>query len=149
MPFLQMSWGGSLLISSSLKTTRPLSGLSMPVIKLNRVVLPAPFGPITATSCPFSTVSSAPLTARNLSKDLYTRSTLSMFSPSRRTLFAPALSEFLDEKAHHPFGQEKDDEDQEHPEDQRPVLRVYAGKGPQSYGYRRAKDWAGKSEIGR
>src|SRR5512136_1375417 len=134
MPFLEMSWGGSLLISSPLKTTRPLSGLSMPVIKLNRVVLPAPFGPITATSCPFSTVSCAPLTARNLSKNLYNPSTFSMLSPSRCTLFDPASTELLEEKAHHPFGQEKDDEDQEHPEDQRPVLRVYASKGPQSHG---------------
>src|SRR4030042_2586399 len=118
MPFLQMSWGGSLLRSSSVKTTRPLSGLSIPVIKLNRVVLPAPFGPITATSCPFSTVSSAPLTARNLSKDLYRFSTFSMLSSCLRSLFVAAFSELLKQKAHRPFGQEKDEEDQEHPEDQ-------------------------------
>ena len=35
---------------------RPLSGFSSPVIILNKVVLPAPFGPITPTIPPFGSL---------------------------------------------------------------------------------------------
>src|SRR5215467_419073 len=42
----------------------PLTGVTTPEIVLNKVVLPAPFGPTTATNSPRSTSSETPLNAR-------------------------------------------------------------------------------------
>jgi len=70
MPLRQISWAARRLMSWFLKTMRPRSGLRWPVIRLKSVVLPAPFGPMTATRSPWRTVSSAPLTALKSSKDL-------------------------------------------------------------------------------
>src|SRR5262245_32798566 len=49
--------------SRPLKTTRPASGARWPVIKLNSVVLPAPFGPMIALIEPAGTLSVTPPTA--------------------------------------------------------------------------------------
>jgi hypothetical protein len=45
-PSLARLWGGAAVMSRSSKRTCPLLGESSPVTTLNRVVLPAPFGPI-------------------------------------------------------------------------------------------------------
>ena len=52
--------------------TWPLSGCRWPVIRLNSVDLPAPFGPITAAICRVSTVSETSSTATNPEKALRT-----------------------------------------------------------------------------
>jgi len=48
IPMPQMRGGGAPVISRPSSNTRPPSGMMWPVIRLNRVDLPAPFGPITA-----------------------------------------------------------------------------------------------------
>ena len=58
--------------------TVPLSGLSRPVTRLNSVVLPAPFGPMTLTSSPSFTDSDSALTA--------------VTPPKRRVRFAMSIS---------------------------------------------------------
>jgi len=49
-----MSWGASPVMSSPSKTTRPSVGSYAPVMTLNSVVLPAPFGPMSPTDSPRS-----------------------------------------------------------------------------------------------
>src|SRR5260221_14505381 len=46
-------------------TTLPPSGLSTPVMRLNKVVLPAPFGPTTDTTSPAPTENDTSLTANS------------------------------------------------------------------------------------
>ena len=53
IPRLQISKGGSPLISSPLNNTLPPVPRRMPVMRLKRVVFPAPLGPMTATISPF------------------------------------------------------------------------------------------------
>ena len=54
------------------RTMRPASGANMPEMVLNRVVLPAPFGPISACSLRSASVRSTPATAVNPPKRLNT-----------------------------------------------------------------------------
>src|SRR5215831_2114941 len=51
----ERSCGASSLMSALANTMRPQSRARSPVIRLNRVDLPAPFGPITASASPAST----------------------------------------------------------------------------------------------
>src|SRR3954469_14923729 len=67
MPIAARPWAGKPVTSRPSKTTRPASGRITPVIRLNSVVLPAPFGPTTETTCagctakpPRSTATSPP-----------------------------------------------------------------------------------------
>src|SRR6478672_1821694 len=55
MPFCEMRSGGSPAMSSPLNRTRPEEGRSTPVTQLKKVLLPAPFGPMIARTCPRST----------------------------------------------------------------------------------------------
>src|SRR5512143_1698057 len=55
IPRRAMSAGWSPSIRSPLYSTSPPSGTSFPVIRLNRVVFPAPLGPMMALSSPFRT----------------------------------------------------------------------------------------------
>ena len=66
----QVSCGGTPVMSRPSSSTRPLSGRRCPVIRLNSVDLPAPFGPITAAICRVSTVSDTSETATKPEKDL-------------------------------------------------------------------------------
>src|SRR3974390_636791 len=52
MPLWQRRSGGRLVTSSPANITRPLSGLSVPVARPNRLVLPAPLGPIMPSASP-------------------------------------------------------------------------------------------------
>ena len=70
MPMRQMRCGGAPVMSRPSSRTVPLSGCRWPVIRLNSVDLPAPFGPITAAICRVSTVRLTSETARNPPKDL-------------------------------------------------------------------------------
>ena len=51
-----ISWGGHPAISIPSRRTLPASGRIRPVIRLNSVVLPDPFGPMMLTSSPAWTV---------------------------------------------------------------------------------------------
>ena len=55
-------------MSSPSNTIRPEDGVRKPLIRLKNVVLPAPFGPITARSSPGSTVIETLSTATRLPK---------------------------------------------------------------------------------
>ena len=61
---------GDVLVRRS--TMRPAVGAKKPLIRLKNVVLPAPFGPITARSSPGSTVIETSSTATRLPKCLVT-----------------------------------------------------------------------------
>src|SRR5919106_3971360 len=59
---------GSLVMSAPAKRTMPLSGSRFPASWLMKVVLPAPFGPITACVSPSVTSKSMPSHARSAPK---------------------------------------------------------------------------------
>src|ERR1700722_20309777 len=63
MPIRASRCGGWPVTSLSLNNTRPESGFNTPVIRLNNVVFPAPFGPTTDRTSPARTVKSTPSTA--------------------------------------------------------------------------------------
>src|SRR5437763_987309 len=67
MPQRARRWGGSRVISTPSNRMVPAVGASAPEIALNRVVLPAPFGPMMARRSPDLTESVTPSTARNAS----------------------------------------------------------------------------------
>src|SRR4051794_26238914 len=63
MPFCEIRFGGSPVISSPSSTIRPEVGRRTPVRQLKKVLLPAPFGPITARISPRATAKSTLLRA--------------------------------------------------------------------------------------
>src|SRR5215469_1525108 len=63
------------------RRTAPVSGRRWPVMRLNSVDLPAPFGPITAVIWRVSTFRLTSETARNPPNDLQTPETSSMAQP--------------------------------------------------------------------
>src|SRR3954452_1428900 len=63
MPRWARSGGGTASRSRPLNRILPPAGATVPEIALNRVVLPAPFGPTIATNCPSLTVSDTPRSA--------------------------------------------------------------------------------------
>jgi hypothetical protein len=68
------------VISRESSRIRPLSGRKCPVIRLNRVDLPAPLGPITAAICLVSMVSDTSATAMKPENDLV-RPAISSIAP--------------------------------------------------------------------
>src|SRR3954462_9959035 len=74
----QASCGCTPVISRPSSSTWPLSGRRWPVIRLNRVDLPAPLGPITAAICRVSTVSETSETATKPEKDFVSPAISSM-----------------------------------------------------------------------
>src|SRR5438477_7262554 len=69
-PIRQVWCGCTPVMSRPSSKTRPRSGRRWPVIRLNRVDLPAPFGPITAAICRVSTFSDTSDTATKPENDL-------------------------------------------------------------------------------
>src|SRR5215471_2240391 len=69
-------------VSPSMRSPRyriaPASGTSAPAIRLNKVVLPAPLGPMSPVMVPASTVKLTPSTARRLPNALTSSATSSM-----------------------------------------------------------------------
>src|SRR5690554_4309177 len=102
MPFAQISCGGTPVISSPLNVTRPPSGFRKPAMVANKVVFPAPLGPISATICPCSTRMLAPFTAYKPPNRLLRSTTSSMAT----SLFAGTPPQ----QANEPVRQEADDE---------------------------------------
>src|SRR5713101_6492022 len=82
MPRWEMRSGGSPAMSSPSKTMRPAVGRSTPVRQLNKVLLPAPFGPMMARISPGGTEK---LTS------------LSAVSPPKRTV-SPSVARIAPEK---------------------------------------------------
>src|SRR5579864_8765278 len=109
------------------RRTLPLSGRRWPVIRLNSVDLPAPFGPITAAICRVATVRLTPETARNPPNDLERPETSSMalligagFVPAGTAQAAPQRDEAADDAA----GQAEQQHQQDRAEHERPILGV-------------------------
>src|SRR5688572_11751718 len=67
-PRRMRSWGGSSVMSSPKKRTRPAVGGKSPVTALNSVVLPAPLAPRMARRSPAATASETPSIARSAPK---------------------------------------------------------------------------------
>ena len=77
MPMRARRCGLVPVISRPSNRTRPLSGRSTPVMRLNSVVLPAPFGPTTDRTSPAATPKLTAFTACNPPKRRLKRSTSS------------------------------------------------------------------------
>src|SRR5437867_4634079 len=98
--------------SRSLKITCPPSGLRCPVIRLKRVVLPAPLGPMMALMEPRGTVRLTPPTAWKPSKLLRTSRTSST-GPSPRQAAPDQAGRSRDAA-----GEDEEEEDENGPEDE-------------------------------
>src|SRR4051812_28916254 len=77
MPRRARLYGGSLVMSRPSRRTRPALGARRPVITLNRVVLPAPFGPMRPVILPGSALNDTSSTATLPPKRTTTPSTSS------------------------------------------------------------------------
>ncbi|GBD28783.1 hypothetical protein HRbin31_00804 [bacterium HR31] len=134
-PARHRRWAGQRVTSTPPNTTRPRSGSRTPVTRLNRVVLPAPLGPMTATTSPASTDRKAPRTAGKPLKERCRSSTRSSSATDvprgRRPGGGGAVNvPPLLQVAHDPLREEEDEEDQQHAQHEGPVLRVAARQGP-------------------
>src|SRR5580704_4281805 len=117
MPIPQIRYGAAPVMSRPSSRTVPLSGCKCPVIRLNRVDLPAPLGPITAAICWVSTVKLTSETARNPAKDLLSPATSST-APSPRSL--PQQVETADDAA----GKDEQKHQKDRAEHERPILGI-------------------------
>src|ERR1700748_3615953 len=89
MPRRQTSSGGSPSMRPPWNAMAPSSGANTPAIRLNSVVLPAPFGPITAKIEPCGTEKLTPATARSPWKFFVTPSTSRSAAMSHLRRLAP------------------------------------------------------------
>ncbi len=127
MPFCAVTCTGSPVIVSPANDTSPAVGLSVPVIRLNSVDLPAPFGPITARISPGSTVMSTLSTATSAPnrrvRPLHSSSGIGRLlaaagiGGSLRRLLQPA-----GEDAPDALRRQHDEGDEDRTEDQRPQV---------------------------
>src|SRR5687768_4073722 len=119
MPMRQRSWGAMPVTSRSRKTTRPVSGFTWPVMRLNSVVLPAPLGPMMALIEPLGTVKLTPSTAWKPPK---------LFRRSRTSSMRALLSHEAAADDRRGAGEAAREDEQQHDENgaenERPVLRV-------------------------
>src|SRR6185437_15639582 len=138
MPAAQMRCGGRPAMSRPSKTMRPASGRWKPARAANKVVLPAPFGPIRATISPAWTSRETPSTAFRPPNDLLMPLTSSM-APSSMAIH-PA------EQAGQAVGQTADNQHQHDTvDDQAERLDVLEGRHDAGKCSRHLVD-AGKSQ---
>src|SRR5262245_27167092 len=84
-------------MSSPSSRMRPADGRSTPVSRLITVVLPAPFGPISACRAPFSTLSETPFTAAMPPK-CFSRATVSSATGMSAAFLRHPLATFSGER---------------------------------------------------
>ena len=119
MPSWQRASGVSPTMSRPSSRMRPEVGASWPAIWWTRLVLPAPFGPISAWRSPF-------LTDR-LTLRVTTRLPNALLRPSiARTLIARTSCEALPQPAPHALAQEHHADDEDDADPEQPVLGVRA-----------------------
>src|SRR5690242_4121546 len=111
-PLRARSGEESAVMSSPAKRTRPESGRSSPASCAISVVLPAPFGPMTACVSPSRISRSMPSLARSAPK---------LFLRARTS--SNGLSIFAREQSREAAPEEEHREHEQRPEDQLPVLR--------------------------
>src|SRR5690606_11726313 len=131
-PARTSSLGGSPSTRRPSRWMVPVSGRYLPERMLNRVVFPAPLGPMMARSSPRGTCEDTPSTARTPPKCLRTSSTTSMVDRGRCPLVrtnllspaeaAPQLR--VGEGAHDSPREEQDGQREEHAHEQGPVFGV-------------------------
>src|SRR5437588_11483186 len=113
----QASCGCTPVMSRSSSSTCPLSGRRCPVIRLNRVDLPAPLGPIIAAICRASTRNDTSETATKPENDLR-RPDSSSIAP------APQPSDGAVDSAKNAARKHEKQHDQDRAEHERPVFGV-------------------------
>src|SRR5512134_927195 len=118
MPRRQRSCGAMPVTLRPLNFTSPASGRMCPVMRLKSVVLPAPFGPMTAPIEPCGTSKLTPPTARKPSKLLASPRTSSTAQPRGHAVRERA------ERAGDTAREHEEQRDEDRPENERPVLRV-------------------------
>src|SRR5262245_18854737 len=116
-PMRQSSCGGTPVTSRPLSTTRPVSARRWPVIRLNSVVLPAPLGPMIALTLPLGTSNETRETATKPSNALVRSRTSS--TPRSPEAAAQQLR-----GARQAAGEAEQQDDQDDPQHEGPVLRV-------------------------
>src|SRR5579871_5034076 len=116
MPRQTRRAGRRLVTSSPSKTILPALGVRNPLMRLKKVVLPAPLGPITARSSPGSTVNDTPLTATRLPNVRVTFSTL------RRLMRRASLRRPAADDAEHAAREEQHDQHEEEADERHPVF---------------------------
>src|SRR5512135_3839965 len=82
MPSPTARWGAMPVMSRPLNSTRPAVGFTKPVMRLMRVLLPEPFGPITPRASPGRRSKETSFTASTLPKAFSSPRTRSSGSPS-------------------------------------------------------------------
>src|ERR1700720_3534779 len=130
MPRRQSRGTGSPVTVSPAKRTLPWLGFNVPVIRLNKVDLPAPLGPMTARTSPSATRivtrSTATMPPKRRVSSLISRSAtiLSLFwlDPGNGTVAGQARRK----KAPDAFRGEDDERDEGQTEEQRPGFSVIA-----------------------
>src|ERR1700728_423653 len=84
MPPMQRTRGEARVTSRPSNQTEPASGCNRPVIRLNNVDLPAPFGPMMPSASPRATSRLTPSTALSEPNDLVKLANLRITQPPRR-----------------------------------------------------------------
>src|SRR5579871_3668677 len=120
-PIPQILYGATPVTSRPLTRTRPAVGCRWPVIRLNSVDLPAPFGPITAAISPSATARSTSDTARKPPKDFERPRTSSKLTPS---CLAAKPRDASRQTADNSAGEDEQQDQKYDPEHERPVLGV-------------------------
>src|SRR6266542_4062679 len=124
-PIRQMRCGGAPVMSLPSSSTCPASGCRCPVMRLKKVDLPAPLGPITAAISPRATARLTQLTAMKPSKALRRERTSSMAHRLRcRPRFLTPAARCVGQRADDPAGEGEEEHDQHRAENERPVFGV-------------------------
>src|SRR6185312_13787219 len=116
-PMRTIRCGAAPVMSRPSSLTVPVSGCRCPVMRLNSVDLPAPFGPMTAAICRVSTDRLTSDTARKPPKDLLTPA----ISSTRPT--SHPRPERVD-AADNPPGKHEQQDQEDRAQHERPILRV-------------------------
>src|SRR5712691_13409467 len=117
-PRRQTSWGARPVMSRPSKRTAPASGRTCPVMRLKRVVLPAPFGPMIAVTWPAATVRLTPPTASKPPNALWRSRTSSTAEPP------PCALPERDGRPGEAAGEAEQEDDEDRAQHERPVLGV-------------------------
>src|SRR5262245_33583461 len=125
-PRREITWGGRLVMSWSLKVTDPASAGKNPVTTLKKLDFPAPLGPMIAWSRPGCTSRSTPSTARSEPKALVSpRVRRSIGGPREpRATRGRDVSPSLFQEPQDPAGQEEHAEEEDAAHEEEPVRRV-------------------------
>src|SRR5690348_10163167 len=118
MPAAATRSGLHRVMSAPRNRTCPAVGARNPVTRLNRVVLPAPFGPISPTISPSRTSNDTPSTARSPPKVRDSPETSSTAPPPEQWTAGPSR----EHRAEYAAREIRRDEDEDRAVEEQPVL---------------------------